>query len=365
MIWIGWVFMVFGLIRLAISFHNFISRPYLPEPGNNTFIQPEISVLIPARNEEENIGLILSDLSSDDTGIKEIIVYDDNSTDETTPIVHKWSESNPKIKLISGHDLPENWMGKNFACYNLAKEAKGKYLLFLDADVRIRNKAVIRALSYLSHHKIKLLSVFPQQIMPNRGTYLVVPLMNWILLSLLPLTAVRKIPQPSLSAANGQFMFFDAETYKKLQPHKKVKRSAIEDMKIVRYYKRKKIKVAVLLGYDDVQCKMYHNLDEAVEGFSKNFFEFFGGSQFLCYLFAIITTIAPWVILALNGISAAVIYIIIVLLIRILISVTSKQSAKFNILNIVSQQFILWRIILNASKKKKKKNLLWKGRNIY
>lgn len=355
----------FGLARLAVSFVNWAGRPYWPRQRTRYVARPEVSVLIPARNEERNIGNLLEDLTQDSTGIREILVYDDHSTDRTAEIVQRYARECGKVKLVSGAALPAGWLGKCHACHCLAQEAAGAYLLFLDADVRIGEQAVVRALHYAQRTGVRLLSVFPHQLMPDRGTRSAVPLMNWILLSLLPLTAVRRSPQASLCAANGQFMFFEADTYRALLPHRKFRAAPVEDMEIARDYKKNGHPIAVLLGRHDIECTMYGSLDEAVEGFSKNFFRFFGGSQALCYLFATATTIAPLLIFIYSGTIPGLLYLLTIFLIRVLVSAASRQSVASNILRMILQQAVLWRIVARASVRKRKKELLWKGRNIY
>lgn len=365
MIWIGWGLFYFGLIRLAVSLVNWLSKLSLPATTTHDGASCRVSVLIPARNEEKNIGNLLTDLILEANYISEIIVYDDQSTDRTAAIVDEFSARCPKIRLIPGVPLEPGWQGKNFACHNLALMAKGDYLLFLDADVRIKSRTVIKALNYATTQETKLLSIFPRQLMGDIGTRLAVPLMNWILLSLLPIVLVRLSSFVSLSAANGQFMFFEGAAYRRQEPHSRFRSSAVEDMAIVQYYKKQRLRVATLLGRDDVDCTMYETLQEAVTGFSKNFFQFFGGSQLLCTIFALLTTVAPFWIFCVNGAFMGTHYLAMILLIRIFVSLASGQSVGWNTLLLIPQQVVLWKIIVSASIRKRQKKLLWKGRNIF
>lgn len=365
MSWLGIGLFLFGVIRLAVSFINWLSRPYLPAYRRSQPNSHSVSVLIPARNEERNIGNLLSDLSAMGREIHEIIIYDDISTDNTANIVRQFARKNTKIELLEGKEMPRGWLGKNHACHRLALAATGDYLLFIDADVRISTGTITRALRYSQQKKLSLLSIFPEQLIPTVGTRLAVPLMNWILLSLLPIITVRISPFVSLSAANGQFLFFEAQAYRTREPHSKFRRSAVEDLAIARTYKRDGLRTAVFLGNSDVKCTMYENLKDAVDGFSKNIFQFFGGSRIVCCLFAAATMLAPVFIFAINGIKLGFIYLAIILLIRFFVSKASRQSALWNILLIIPQQFILWKIIITASIRKKHKDLQWKGRNIY
>lgn len=365
MIVLGWILFAFGLARLVVSFVNWVDKPYLPRSRTECAAPPEVSVLIPARNEERRIGCLLEDLAAERTGIREIIVYDDRSTDATAAVVRRCARADRRVQLIAGGELPAGWQGKNHACYRLAQQAAGRCLLFLDADVRIRGQAVVRALRYVGLTGVDLLSLFPRQRMPAPGTRLTVPLMNWILLSLLPLAAVRRSPQEALCAANGQFLFFDAAVYRTLQPHRTLRRSAVEDMAVARYYKRCGRHIAVLLGDDDVACTMYEGLRDSVGGLSRSVFSFFGGSETVCYLFLSATTAAPFVVFAGLGVFAGLLYLLTIILIRVFVSSASRQSVASNLLLMIPQQFLLGWIVLTASDHKRRRRQLWKGRNIY
>lgn len=119
------------------------------------------------------------------------------------------------------------------------------------------------------------------------------------------------------------------------------------------------------MGNNDIKCTMYRDLKGAVDGFSKNLFQFFGGSRMVCCLFAAATTLAPVFIFLINGFKLGFIYIVIILLLRFFIPKASCQSVIWNTLLIIPQQFTLWKIIITASVRKAHKNLQWKGRNIY
>lgn len=230
---------VFACVRLLIVFYNRLSSPYLP-----AYLSPmhtgSLSVLIPARNEEKTLPLLLKDFQQLANQPLEILIYDDQSTDNTAARTQEISRSYPVVRLISGKELPEGWTGKNYACYQLAQQAKGEYFLFLDADVRVGKGFLENSITYLENKKLQLLSLFPRQSVKGYGVWLAVPLMNWILTTLLPLSFVRLIPWTAFTAANGQCMLFKKQVYQKLQPHKQVRNNPVEDMAVMKLYKHKK-----------------------------------------------------------------------------------------------------------------------------
>lgn len=351
------------IIRLLVAFVNYLSFAYLPK--TTTLISvPSISILIPARNEEENIGTLLEQLSTFEYSMLEIIVYNDNSTDNTENIIKHWTEVTPNIKLINGETLPKGWLGKNYACHQLAEAATGDILLFLDADVSVKKGVIKRSIHYLQKHELHLLSIFPKQIVKSFGEKVSVPLMNWILLSILPIYLIRKSKNKIFSAANGQFMMFKADTYKKIWPHKRYKSNKVEDIAIIRLFKQKGLASDTRLGDNDISCRMYVGLDDAIEGFIKNIFQFFGNSILVTITFGILTTIAPFVVYLYMGLWWLTAYLIGIVCIRFFVMLASHQSVIQNILLAFPQHIIFLLIIIKGLINNKQKKLIWKDRNI-
>ncbi|MBW6460685.1 MAG: glycosyltransferase, partial [Bacteroidales bacterium] len=191
---IAYAALAYLLVQLAVvlvnQFSRIILRPAVPRE------ERMVSVLIPARNEEANIGPMLDDLLGLDYPNMEIIVYDDDSSDGTAGIVRAKAMADNRVKYLKGEGPLPGWLGKNHACHQLASQARGDYLLFLDADVRVRRGIVGHTLAYLQKYNLALLSLFPVQVMKSFGEWLTIPLMNRILLGNLPLLFIRKTSLP-------------------------------------------------------------------------------------------------------------------------------------------------------------------------
>ncbi len=328
-------------------------------------LQKMVSILIPARNEANNIGLLLDDLSKINSEKIEIIVFDDQSTDDTYSLVQKYAKIDNRMKAIQSEGLPEGWLGKNYACYQLAQEASGDYFLFLDADVRLHGSLVQDSVIYLEKYQLGLLSIFPVQIQKSLGEKVSVPIMNYILLTLLPLILVRVSRHYAHSAANGQFMFFNSDIYKENQPHKRFKKTAVEDIVIARHFKQKNIGVCCITGERRVRCRMYKNYSEALNGFSKNIFMFFGNSIVGAFLFSVLVAFGfiP-ILLSLPNLLWG--YFIILLIILLAYSYIARQNMILNVFLFPLQLLFLFQVMIKSLiNKKYKKRSLWKGRNIY
>ena len=356
------IIIAFTVIQLIVSFVNFLFRQKLGKISKSNKL---ISVLIPARNEEQNISKLITDLLFQDYANIEILVFDDQSTDRTAEIVKAHTKNHDNVHLITSQGLPNGWLGKNYACHSLSQRAKGDNLLFLDADVRIKNNVIGQTLYFAEKYKLSLVSVFPKQIMDNNGEYATVPIMNYILLTLLPLILVRKVGLPSLAAANGQYMFFDAEEYKKILPHETMKSERVEDIKIARHYKQKKLKIACIANETDIKCRMYGSYKESLNGFSKNVTTFFGNSFILAILFWLITTLGFIPILITYNSTGLALYLLTILIIHSLVSITSHQSVAKNLTYLPIQQLSLGLIIAKSIYNQIKKQYIWKGRNVH
>ena len=360
--YLAWFILIFTLLQFLVAAANLVFLQRFPKA--NSHLKPLVSVLIPARNEEKNIGNLLSCLQNQDYINLEIIVFNDQSTDKTADIVKSFAESDKRIKLINSEGLPDGWLGKNNACFSLAKLAFGQYFLFLDADVKIGNNIIQQTVLFSEKHKLGLLSIFPKQIMKSLGEEITVPNMNYILLSLLPLVLIRKTNLSSIAAANGQFMLFQAEIYRKLQPHEKMKTSKVEDIEIARFYKSEKIKIACLPGNPSITCRMYTGFSDAVYGFSKNIIQFFGGSFFMAIMFWLTTSLGFIVIFFSFSIYIFLLYISALILTRVFISIVSKQSVLRNLKFALPQQITMGIFIFQAIVNSFKKQYTWKERNI-
>ncbi len=362
MIYIAWFIFFFTILQMLIAFVNLISRPRLmnlPSPSEGL-----VSVLIPVRNEEHTIHNVLNDLIHQEYKNIEILVFDDESEDDSAAIINEIIRHDSRIRLISSTGLPNGWLGKMHACHVLSQQAKGEYYLFLDSDVRIKKNAISKAVGYMQKHSPGLLSVFPQQVMKTPGEWLAVPIMNYILLSLLPLILVRFSRFPSLSAANGQFMLFQASLYQTFLPHEKTKMNLVEDIAISRLYKRNRIRVTCLVGDETIQCRMYTGFLAAVHGFSKNIIVFFGNSFLLALFFWLTTTMGFAVVLSFLPLNIFILYLIVYFLIRVMVSLISRQNILLNIICIIPHQIAIGIFITQAIINTLSNKYLWKGRYI-
>lgn len=357
--YISFTFLLFQCFNVWVNF-------LFPQKIKNSSqpVNQLISLLIPARNEEKNMDSLLKHLQNLTTKHLEIIIYDDESTDKTVSIVKQHMLLDSRIQLIQSNNLPKGWLGKNHACHQLSRQAKGNFYLFIDADVKLYDSIVKDTVAYAQKHQLGLLSIFPLQILETKGEKITVPIMNYILLTLLPLVFVRISPFVSHSAANGQFMLFEADTYKRLQPHNYFKKSPVEDINISRYLKKSHMKIACITGERRVKCRMYTNYKEALNGFTKNIFMFFGNQPVVGFLFWILATLSIIPIIILDK-PYTWVFIAIVCINQLLIYRINKQMNIVYGLLLPIQLIFLFHVMVRAYFIKNNRKILWKGRALY
>jgi len=256
--------------------NNYIFN-YIPKQKHNL----KVSVLIPAKNEINRIGQCLSSLQIQDYPNIEIIVLDDDSDDGTYDFVSE----NFNVNIIRGMERPQGWVGKNWACFQLANQANGDIIIFTDADNYFERSAISKSVGYLIENNYDMMSVFPEIHNESISERVFVPLVDNILTSFLPLSLVRKTSEVSLSAANGQWIIIKKDVYFSIGGHEKVKNNYAEDISLAKLLKENKYKISTLLGRDLIYTRMYTNFNEIYNGFSKNMYYMMGGNIFSNLIF--------------------------------------------------------------------------------
>jgi chlorobactene glucosyltransferase len=352
----------FIILRFTVTLFNFISNPKLHKVSKQ--YTDRVSILIPARNEAGSILTLLRSIQSHDYQNYEVIILDDESTDDTYAICSAFAANHPHFRVVKGEPLPDDWIGKNYACHQLAQLADGKYLLFLDADEEVKPGLINSAVHRMHLHQLGLLSLFANQQMDTPGERAVVPLMHFILLNLLPVRLIYLVKNASVAAASGQFMLFDAAIYHKHQWHHAVKNKVVEDVEIMRLIKAEAYNGEALLANGMISCRMYKTYNEAINGFGKNFLAAFNYSimGFLIYMVLIIG--GPMIVIMTLNLPLLLFMLGLITLTRIMISLLAGQSALNNVLMHPLQMFNMLLIGVISIQKYLTKTTVWKGRRI-
>ena len=240
------------------------SDAQLPDPA------PLISVLIPARNEEANIGACLESLRRQDYPNFEILVLDDSSTDHTADIVASIAEEDTRVRLLYGQPLPSGWAGKPFACHQLAQVARGSWLLFTDADTVHASSVLGYVLRIAIGSRAALISGFPYQLTTSIWQKMALPILFYfMLLYWMPFWWLQRSERALPSVAIGQFLFFSAREYRSIGGHESVKSRIVEDVWLAREIARHHYRQLTLDLSSLVSCQMYREFGSMWDGIAR------------------------------------------------------------------------------------------------
>src|SRR5579863_3670153 len=231
------------------------------DPSSST---PQVSVIVPARNEEESLASCLESLVSQ-TGIEcEIIVVDDHSTDRTREVAGSFS----KVRVIEADPLSSCWTGKNNAVATGAREARGEWLLFTDADTVHAAGSLARALNEAKEHNADLLSYSPEQAAVTFWEMAILPVVFAELARQYPPSKVSDPDSPE-AAANGQYILIRREVCNSIGGHAAVASEILEDVALARLVKASGYKIHFRYS-ESVRTRMYRNFSQLREGWTKN-----------------------------------------------------------------------------------------------
>ncbi len=265
-----WSLVVFMAVLATIALTNLVAmrrlgrHPALPE-------YPTVSILVPARDEERNIVACVESLLRQDYPEFEVIVLDDDSRDATgTLLQHIQTRSGKRLRILPGKPLPAGWLGKHWACHQLAQATRNKLLLFTDADTVHHPSALRDAVAALQRNRAGALSVLPRQAVGSLGEILVIPILSWVIHTFVPFVLPRRT-----ATAVGQFMLFRREVYAAIGGHAAVRAEVLDDLALARSVQRAGLGWAFLDGSGRVTTRMYRGWRETARGLAKNLFPVF------------------------------------------------------------------------------------------
>lgn len=238
---------------------------------------PGISAIVPARNEEAVITKCVESLAQQ-AEIVEILVVDDQSTDATKEIVSGLMPNYSQLRLLEARELPAGWVGKNNAVWLGAREAKGQWLLFTDADVVHERDSVAKALEISKKCDAAMVSFSPEQVMESWYEKALIPYVYCQLGKQFSFDDVND-PRKSAAAANGQFLLIRRDAYEAVGGHAGVAAVVLEDVALAKRVKHAGFRIWFGSGKGIVRARMYRSFPAMWEGWRKNLYRLMGGSN--------------------------------------------------------------------------------------
>jgi chlorobactene glucosyltransferase len=319
--------------------------------------QPTVSVLIPARNEEQNIAACLQSVLRQGDQVREILIYDDHSVDRTGELAGQFASEDTRIRLVPAEPLPADWCGKNFACAQLAAAASSEWLLFLDADTRLAAGAVGAIRRAALQRNLTMLSCWPGLALVNFSERALMPMLNFVVFTIFPAVLSLFRFEPSLGIAHGACLFLHRETYHRLGGHAAVHDEIFEDTRLAQWWRQNHERSLCLDGQDVVSVRMYASFPEIWRGFQKNFFPAFRtkGLFWLFLIFHFTVFLAPFLIGNWSAMG-------LVLLARILLAMRFAQPWWSVLLHPLAEAVMLCLGVSSWWHCRSGRGVAWKGR---
>lgn len=267
-----------------------------------------LSVLIPARDEAARIeACVRAALAAE--GVREVIVYDDMSTDDTAAIVESMRQADDRVHLVSGSALPRGWVGKAHGCHRLSQIANGDAWLFVDADTILAPDAPARILDLFDRYGADVVTAVPRQETGTWAERLFMPMLHVTYAAWLPMPLVWLSRDPRFLAANGQVLAVTRAAFEDVGGFAAVRDAVVEDMAFCRRAKERGRRVVFADGHDIASCRMYDGAEEIWRGFSKNLYLGVGATPLALFTVVALyfaTFVAPYLLWPWLGTAAVV-----------------------------------------------------------
>ena len=351
---------------LGVALWNLVAARRLEAAGDPSS-HPVVSILVPARNEEANLRTLLPALLRLDYPKLEILVLDDGSGDGTAAVVQEHASiRGARLRLLEGRPPPPGWMGKSWACHQLAAAADGEVLVFCDADVLPLPAALDRTIAALQSTGAGAATVIPRHQLKGWMESAVVPLVAQLpVLALLPLALVHRVRAPSLSMANGQWLAFTRAAYAACGGHAGVRETVLEDVALGRRVKAAGHRLLPLVSHSLVSVRMYRSPTALWKGFSKNVYALAGGrpATFAATL-AVFSLVAiyPW-LGAVLGVRGALVPLAVLAAVRACGMLLFRHGIRSALLH-PAGSMLLTAIALKSYVATRRGTMQWKGRRI-
>jgi cellulose synthase/poly-beta-1,6-N-acetylglucosamine synthase-like glycosyltransferase len=352
------LFFLLPLILLTIAAVNYVQ---IRTPKKVSELVDSVGVVVPMRNEAENVEGIVSTLAAQE-GELHFYLLNDNSEDNTFELLQRFTKADSRFTVINGAALADNWIGKTWALQQLFEASKEEVLVSIDADVRLSNDAINKAVTALHGARLDFLSPYPRQIAQSVGERLIQPLLQWSWLTTVPLRYAESSGQKSMAVANGQFFVVRRSALTSIRGYQSVKHAVIDDVFLARELIKSGSSGTVINGSDIAETRMYGSWNEIKAGYGKSLNKAFGSMLGALFVVTILiaTSIAP-LVLGLFGNPYGWLGFAAIVGTRALSAIKSRGRVLDSVLHPIS---VLALIYLIAYSYLRRGSIKWKGRTV-
>jgi glycosyltransferase involved in cell wall biosynthesis len=262
-IFLTWIYLLFFMIK---SLRQTPRLARIKNIKNNNF--PRVSIIVPARNEETYIRKCVDSLVKQDYPDFEIILVNDESSDKTLEIMYEYKISNSTIQVVNVNQPGDDWMGKNWACYQGYLKSSGNLLLFTDADSYHSENTMSLAVQNLNHYLLDAITIMPRLICNDFFTQVTLPLLTTFLHTNFSPLKVNDA-KSKVGYFFGSYFIIKRNTYEKIGSHAAVKHEIIEDGALGKKVKEENFKMKMLRGESYVHAIWARNSSELFKAIDR------------------------------------------------------------------------------------------------
>jgi glycosyltransferase involved in cell wall biosynthesis len=352
------LFLLLPLILLTIAAVNFFQ---IRTPKGTSELTQTIGVIVPMRNEAENVEGVVATLAAQE-GFFHFYLLDDNSEDQTLELLQRFTQTDSRFTVIKGAVLSDIWIGKTWALQQLFDVSSEEILVSIDADVRLSNDAINKAVTSLNSARLDFVSPYPRQIAQSFAERLIQPLLQWSWLTTVPLRYAESSGQQSMAVANGQFFVVRRSALAAIDGYQSVKHAVIDDVFLARELVKNGSSGTVINGSEIAETRMYASWSEIKAGYGKSLNQAFGsivGTVFVV-TFLVATSIAP-LLLGLLGNPYGWLGFAAIVGTRVLSAVKSRGRVLDSVLHPISVVALIYLIVYSYLRRG---SIQWKGRTV-
>jgi len=345
---------------LLISLINFLT---IRTPDKTSQIQESISVVVPLRNEANNVGDLVASLRDQENLTQvEFLLLDDNSEDDTLALLQQHVSDLSNFHILSGTTLPQGWIGKTWALQQLLERSTGEIIISIDADVRLTSDAISKSVTLLKNAQLDFLSPYPKQLASSWSEKLIQPLLQWSWMSTVILRVAEKSSLASTVVANGQFFVVRKAALDQVSGYDSVRNKVLDDVELARTLVKNGSHGCVANGATIASTRMYSSWVEIQAGYGKSLHAAFGSvlGSAVAIAFIFLTGIAP-LIAGITGSYIGWYAFAAVTLTRAMSAIKVGKSGLDAFLHPISSAVLIYLIIYSWMMRGQ---VQWKGRTL-
>lgn len=352
------ILLTFSIVIFIISLFNFFT---IRIPKKEELVNKSVTVLVPMRNEAENVPEFISALSQQ-IGLPNLkfIIINDGSTDRTKELLSTVIEGDPRFMVLNSPLQRSGWLGKVSALQSGYEAAQSEFIVTLDADVRLEPRALVRAVNQLQDLALDFISPYPKQIAVTFAEKLIQPLLHWSWMSTIILRLAEKFPRQSTAVGNGQFFLVRKSALDAIGGFAAVSDEILDDIELARSLISAGFSGVVTEGSSLASTRMYSSFEEIKQGYGKSLWKAFGGPVGTTFAIAFIffSGILP-VILILKGYLIGWLSYLYIVFSREISAIRSRSNPLFAFLHPLSSALLIYLIYYSWRNRGK---IQWKGR---